>query len=381
MTYSQRQIAATGILVFAFLGAIQALYGPLLPGLQRTFAIDTSTVGLIFSAHGLGALLGISVPSIVHTPLLARRWLSAASGLVALGAGALALAPSWLTVLLAAFVLAVGFGIHVVRLNSVFVAGFGDRSMTMAQLLNASFSIGSIIGPVALGLAGAPSQALFGAIAACALLLTPLCALADRASRAATTTLDAAERLSGDWARTGLLLCAFVVLMSLVVGTENAIAGWTTTLALAAGYTYTGAANLTAVFFGCVFIGRLLAAGLAHRLRTSAVVIGALVCVVAFLSVAVFSRGAPIVFVATGLALAPLFAATLVWLGASVPSMRHGNAVVIGGALVGSALFPALVGRVIGSFGVAAAPPAILCIAFAALAAAAVIQVLRRKLA
>src|SRR5690348_4811066 len=164
VTYLQRLIAATGILVFAFLGAIQALYGPLLPGLQRTFAIDTSTVGLIFTAHGLGALLGICVPSIVRAPALAGRWLSVASGLVALGAAAVALAPSWPAVLAAAFVLAVGFGIHVVRLNSVFVAGFGDRSMTMAQLLNAAFSIGSIIGPITLGLAGQPSQGVFRVI-------------------------------------------------------------------------------------------------------------------------------------------------------------------------------------------------------------------------
>src|SRR3954447_2386724 len=238
VTYSQWLIAATGLLVFAFLGAIQALYGPLLPGLQHAFAIDTSTVGLIFTAHGLGALLGISVPSLVHGPVLARRWLSVASGLVALGACALALAPSWLAVLAAAFVLAVGFGIHVVRLNSVFISGFGDRSMTMAQLLNAAFSIGCIVGPVALGLVGAPSPALFGAVAACALLLTPLCALADQASHAATQIAHQKERLSADSARSALLVCAFVVLMSLVVGTENAIAGWTTTLALAAGFTY-----------------------------------------------------------------------------------------------------------------------------------------------
>ena len=45
MPYSPRLIAATGILIFAFLGAIQALYGPLLPALQRTFGVDNpSTV-------------------------------------------------------------------------------------------------------------------------------------------------------------------------------------------------------------------------------------------------------------------------------------------------------------------------------------------------
>jgi fucose permease len=379
VTSSQRLTAATGILIFAFLGSIQALYGPLLPGLQRTFAVDTGTVGLIFTAHGLGALVGISVPSILHSASVARRWLSVASGLVTLGAGALALAPSWRAALAAAFVLALGFGIHVVRLNSVFVAGFGERSMTMTQLLNAAFSIGCIVGPVALGLAASPSQGLFGVIALFALLLTPLCALADKESDITIETTVAAERASDGRVRAAPFLCAFIVLMSLVVGVENSIAGWTTTLALAAGYTYAAAANLTALFFGCVFAGRLLAASLAHHISTSAVIIGAIACVVACLAAAVFLRSPPLAFVVTGFALAPLFAATLVWLGATVPAMRHANALVIGGALVGSALFPALVGRVIDRYGVSEAPPAILCIALAALAAAVLIQFMRRK--
>src|SRR5690349_8810994 len=116
VTSAQRLLAVTGILLFAFLGSIQALYGPLLPGLQRAFAIDTSQVGVIFTAHGLGALMGIFVPSLVKAPIANRRWLTVATGLLLLGAAALAMAPTWNTTLAAAFVLAIGFGIHVIRL-------------------------------------------------------------------------------------------------------------------------------------------------------------------------------------------------------------------------------------------------------------------------
>jgi fucose permease len=225
---------------------------------------------------------------------------------------------------------------------------------------------------------GVPSQSLFGAIAAGALVLLPMCALTDRDGPGPTQTPLGQDHKHAAPAGAGWLLGAFVVLMSLVVGVENSIAGWTTTLALANGYTYAAAANLTAVFFGCVFTGRLLAAGLAHRIRAGALVIGAIACVAMFMSIAVFSRAAPIAFAATGFALAPIFAATLVWLGAALPTTRHANALVIGGALIGSALFPPLVGRVIGRFGIAAASPAILCIALAALAVGASIHALRR---
>ena len=76
--------------------------------------------------------------------------------------------------LAAAFMLALGFGIHVVRLNSLFVAGFGTRGMTMSQLINAAFSIGSILGPIALGLSGGPSRSIFGGVALLALALLPV---------------------------------------------------------------------------------------------------------------------------------------------------------------------------------------------------------------
>jgi hypothetical protein len=59
-------------------GAVQAPYGPLLPGFQRAFGIGAGTVGLLFSAHGLGALLGILLPSFVRVPRRSRSRLASA---------------------------------------------------------------------------------------------------------------------------------------------------------------------------------------------------------------------------------------------------------------------------------------------------------------
>jgi MFS transporter, FHS family, glucose/mannose:H+ symporter len=376
-------IAVAGILTFALLGAIQALYGPLLPGLQRAFGLDASTVGLVFTAHGLGALAGILGPSFVRAPALSSRWLSIATGLLLVGAAAITVAPTWPAMLAAVFVLALGFGIHVIRLNSLFVAGFGTRGMAMSLLINAGFSVGAILGPLAVGLSGEPSQRLFGGVAVLALALLPITMLADRSGRAVVSAAALGHQpkpgvRTGSRLRSHALLAAFVALMWLTSGTENSIGGWTTTLALAHGYTFSGAANLTAMFFGSIFAGRLLAAGLGHHVKPAFLVLAEIACLAALLSIASMTHAAPIAFALTGFAIAPIFSATLVWLGAALPTSAHANALVIGGALLGAASFPPLVGRVIGEFGVSAAPPAILCIALAALAVACCIYVARR---
>ena len=80
----------------------------------------------------------------------------------------------------------------------------------------------------------------------------------------------------------------------------------------------------------------------------------------------------PIAFALSGFALAPIFSATLIWVGSALPTSAHANAIVIGGALLGAAVFPALIGRVIDRLGAAAAPPAILVLALAALRGRAV---------
>lgn len=374
MNSAQRFLAVSGILTFAFLGSVQALYGPLLPGLRETFVLDAGAVGLIFTAHGLGALLGILIPSLLRAQSFAKHWLGIASILLLVGAGGVAVAPSWLATLAAAFVLATGFGIHVVRLNSLFVASFGTRGMTMLQLINAAFSIGSILGPLMLGLAGSASPRLFGVVAAVALALAPASLATDRTVRQILEASDEedAEANARSRAHTGsrTLLAAFVALMCLTVGVENSLAGWMTTLALADGYSFEAAANLTAAFFGAIFTGRLVAAALGHRLPAAYQVISAIVFIAIVLSIAIVTDIGPIAFAVAGFGIAPIFAATLVWLGSRLPTSAHANTIVIAGALLGSAILPAFVGRVTAQLGTVAAPPAILCMALAALVVA-----------
>jgi FHS family glucose/mannose:H+ symporter-like MFS transporter len=363
-------LAADGILTFAFLGAIQAVYGPLVPGLKQAFGIDTTQVGLVFTAHGFGALLGILVPSLPRTQPLASRWLGVATALLLVGAAGLFVAPSWSAMLVAAFVLALGFGIHVVRLNSLFVAGFGTHGMTMSQLINAAFSTGSILGPITLGLSGEASRGIFGAAAILAFALLPLSVATDL--RVGGIAWEAGSERSAARRPTvsRSVLAAFVAMMCLVVGVENSIGGWIATLALAHGHSYAEAANLTALFFGGILGGRLVAAWLGHRVQAGLVVVLAVAGLAVLLAVASLTRAGPLPLALAGFSIAPIFSATLVWVGRALPTSTHANAIVIAGALFGSALFPALIGRVIDRLGASAAPLAILALALAALGAA-----------
>ncbi len=369
MVSNSRLIALTGILTFVLLGAIQSLYGPLLPEFRREFLVDTATVGLVFSAHGFGALLGILAPSLIRVSRFSTRLLGIASGFTFAGAAALWIAPNWSALLAAAFVLALGFGIHVVRLNSMFVAGFGSRGMMMSQLLNAAFSVGTILGPLAVAISGDASRRVFVVIAVVTLALLPLSVVTDTISRSnftqAAGRVAATAQVANPW-KARALLAAFMLLMCLAVGVETSIGGWTATLAIADGYSFNIAANLTALFFGSVLIGRLLAAWIGHRVSPANMVVPAVGCVAVILVLSIFTSAGPIAFALSGLAIAPIFSATLVWLRNKLPSTQHGYTLVVGGALLGSAVFPPAVGRVVDEIGAESAPVAILVLVFAA---------------
>jgi FHS family glucose/mannose:H+ symporter-like MFS transporter len=373
MTPADRIIATGGVLTFAFIGAVQALYGPLVPTFQRDFAIEAGTAGLVFTAHGSGSLCGILAPSIVRVNVLATHWLALATALLFLGATALSLAPTWPLLLTAAFVFALGSGIHVVRLNALFVAGFGRRGMAMSQLINAAFSVGAILGPLVLGATADPSPRMFRTIAMLALALFPLSVLIERKARLGVSCRNQITELGREEAP-WRLLAAFVTIMCLVGGVENSIGGWTTTLALAEGYTYREAANLTALFFAAILTGRLVVVAVGHRARAGRLVIASIGAMAVLLTITTLTTAGALAFALTGLAVAPIFAATLVWVAGVLPTSRHANAVVIAGSLLGNAVFPALVGRGIAHFGERAIPPATLVLALAALVIALWLQ-------
>ena len=87
----------------------------------------------------------------------------------------------------------------------------------------------------------------------------------------------------------------------------------------------------------------------------------------AFLLLAQISAFAPYVLAMMGGAVALLFPNTFTWLARTLPGARGGTALLVAGALLGGALFPALISRVVAAFGERMLPTAMLVLAVAAL--------------
>src|SRR5207344_799862 len=158
----------------------------------------------------------------------------------------------------------------------------------------------------AVGLLGEPSTRVFGGVALLALLLLPVNVLADVKGRAVPSGALFNEAKAswpmGSRLQSRVLLCAFVALMCFTSGAENSVAGWTTTLAIANGYSFAAAANFTAMFFGSILVCRLLAAALGHRVKPAFLVIGGIGCIVVLLTIASVTHGAPIALALIGFA-------------------------------------------------------------------------------
>ncbi len=359
-----------GLLLFVAVGVVLSLYGPAIPELQEHFGVGAAASGLVLSAHFAGAMVGIAGWALLDRRLGTGASLRLAAALLVAGATGLALAPVWPVALAAAAVVGVGFGVLVVALNTLFAAGFGDRSAAMLNLLGACFGAGATLGPLAFAATGGfRGPFLGGAVLAAAGL--PLMRDVRRAPVSGSPAGSGRPALA--------LIGGFVLLYVLYVGVESGVGGWEATSLLAHGAGEAAAANWTAGYWAAITVGRLLAIPLALRVAPPRLVAGALLLAAAALTLAYPPPLAPFAYTLTGLALAPVFPTGLAWLAAAAPSARALTALVIAGAQLGGVVFPAVIGWLIDASSPAVIPSALLAVALACLGTA--LLLLRRSAA
>ncbi|AFZ69451.1 MFS transporter [Deinococcus peraridilitoris] len=353
--------AVIGALAFVLMGGVQALYGPSLPGFSQHFGLPVSTVGLVISAHGLGALAGVlgTIPLTAHPA--GRYRTGAAVVLLAVGALTLALTTVWPVALLGALTVGMGYGVLTVGLNSLFAVSFGQRSAAMVNLLNAVFGMGAILGPLLVGRAGGNVSGPFFIVALGAGLLAPFAfSLDDRLPVPA-----ARQEASIDQGRS--LLVGFLVLLALGVGLEASSSGWNATYLVALGHTPATAASFTSLFYLAFTAARLAAVPLSLRLSSSTLVTASLTLAAVLLLLAQMPALAPYMLAMLGGSVALLFPNTFTWLARTLPAARGGTALMVAGALLGGALFPALIGQAVAAFGERVLPNAMLALTVLAL--------------
>jgi MFS transporter, FHS family, glucose/mannose:H+ symporter len=347
---------------FLLIGALLAIYGPILGQLARRFDVGLPTAGVVVSAHFVGAFAGAVAAMAVIERVQARLAMAASLGVLAFGCAGVAAAPSWPVLLAAVLVVGVGFGGLDLGLNQLLT--HSGRSPARLNLLNAQFGIGAVAGPLLVAAAGEGSwRGLYAAAAVAAVVLA--LGLRGLSGRLGAPAAGDGRGRSG-WSP---LVAIFVVAFVLYVGAEVSVGGWMPTHLERIGYGSAAAASLTSGFWCALAIGRLLVAPVAIRAPARAIVLAASSAAVLTLLLALVTPLAPVGYLLTGLAFAPVFPTGLVWLAQLHPGNPRSTSWLLVAALVGGVLFPPVVGAVIERFGATRAPAVIALVAAGSLAA------------
>lgn len=346
---------------FLLMGALAAAYGPLLEHLARRFDISLPVAGEVFSAHFAGALVGVVVAMWAMERASGRRTVWAALGCLGLGCAGVALASSWPAFLAGVFVIGIGFGGLDLGLNQLVAHSEGPRRSALLNALNGAYGFGAIAGPILISRLGEQHLALlYGGATVLAVALLP-------AAAGISGRLPVKPRKGAG--RPGLLVGIFLVAYIFYVGTETGVGGWMTSHLESVGLQSLDAASLTSGFWLATALGRLLAALIPDRVPPSVVVItGSAIASVALL-VALSGRAAPIAYVVTGFAIAPIFPTGIAWLAKLRPGDSRSTSWLFPASMVGGVVIPGAIGVTIAWLGIGSAPAILALAAIGTLAA------------
>jgi FHS family glucose/mannose:H+ symporter-like MFS transporter len=346
---------------FLLMGALAGAYGPLLEHLTRRFEISLPVAGSVFSAHFAGALVAVFVQMWAMERVSGRLSIWVALGCLGLGCAGVAVAFSWPAFLAAVFIIGLGFGGLDLGLNQLVAHSEGPRRSAVLNGLNGAYGFGAVAGPILVSRLGQEHLSLlYAAAAALAVVLIP--AVAGIKGR-----LPVAPRnyLPGG----GVLVGIFVVAFVFYVGLETGVGGWMTSHLESVGRRSLEAASLTSGFWLAMAVGRVLATLIPDRVSPAVVVIGGSAVASVALLAALNGQAAPIAYIVTGLAIAPVFPTGLVWLAKLRPGDSRATSWMFPATMLGGGVIPAGIGVVIAGVSLAWAPAVLSAVAIITLAA------------
>lgn len=356
---SRPAIVAIGA-TYLVMGLVVSSYGPLLEHLTHRFAVSLPVAGATISVHFAASLVGVLVAMRSMAKLPARVTIMIATGLVAAGCVAAALAPSWLAFMAAISIIGLGFGALVLGLNQCVAYSEGARRAALLSVLNGAYSAGEVLSPLLVALLAAQHfPLLFLGAAVLALVLVP-------GDAGISGRLPFAAGVRG---RPSALVLIFVVATVLYVGIENGIGGWMTSHLEFTGFHSAQAATVTSGFWLALFAGRMLMSFAPVSLTEPVIVVtGAAVATVA-LATASIGPLAPVAYVVAGLFIAPIFPTTIVWLARLSPGDARSTSWLYPAASIGGTFGPGAIGVVIAASGVRWVPVVLTVVALGMTAA------------
>ncbi len=358
-------IAAT----FLLIGVLAASYGPLLEHLVRRFGISLPEAGSVFSAHFAGALMGVFVSMWGMERVSGRIAIWAALGCLAVGCAGVAIAPSWPAFLAGVFIVGLGFGGLDLGLNQLVAHSGGPRRSALLNALNSAYGFGSVAGPLLISrLSQDHLTALYGSAAALAVVLIPAVAgIRGRLPVAPRKSKRDGEAPAGS--RGGFLVAIFLVAFIFYVGVETGVGGWMPSHLESVGLRSLEAASITSGFWLALAIGRLLAAFIPDRVPPRVVVISGTAMGSVALLAALNGQAAPIAYIVTGLALAPIFPTGIAWLAKLRPGDSRATSWMFPATMFGGGVIPPAIGVAIAWVGIGWAPAILSAVAVVTLAA------------
>jgi fucose permease len=351
---------------FLLMGALAAAYGPLLEHLTRRFDISLPVAGEVLSANFAGALVGVLGAMWAMERIAGRVSIWVALGCAAAGCVGAALANSWPTFLAAVFAIGVGFGSLDLGLNQLVAHSEGPRRSAVLNALNGAFGFGAVAGPILIShFAADHLSMLFAGAALLAVALIPAAA-----GIAWLATLTPGDSRASSWVFAaslagGVVLAAY----AFYGGLETGVGGWMTSHRESVGVLSLDAATFTSGFWLAIAIGRVLAALIPDRVPPPAIVIGASAIAVIALLVALSGRAAPLAYIVTGFAIAPIFPTGIAWLAKLRPGDSRATSWVFPASMAGGVVIPGGIGIAIASLGIAWAPAVLALVAICTLAA------------
>ncbi len=344
-----------GSVNFVTIGITQSVFGPSFDAFSNAFAVPAAAVSLVVSVFFAGGSLSILAAGMLVRRFGYRRVLT--SAMVALGLGALlmALAPAWPVVLVAAGLIGVGFGTQNVSTNLLVVRAFGGRAGPVVNFIGAVFGIGSVLGPLLVGLLLPSWRVPFMILAGLAVLASLVNIRVFEPGRETAAAGAAGGRVLA-------LLASFILLFFVYVAAEVGVASWEATHLSP----YVGperAAFLTSLFWLSVTAGRFVAMPVSAFVRPPTLVMAAALLAVGGAVFALNPTLAPYAYMVMGFAFAPIFPTALVWLQQALPGRTETFVpFVMAAANMGPVLTAPLIGLAVTRQGSDVVPLALLVI-------------------
>jgi MFS transporter, FHS family, glucose/mannose:H+ symporter len=352
-----------GCLTFLAIGWTGLLIPSLIRSIEATFGQTDAGIGVVYLgfalAYGVGSFGGGAL-----TERLGRRLVLGGAVLVhAFGVAGLGLAPSWLLFVGAAMVAGVGAGCLDGGANGLVLDVYRDKRGRAMNLLHAVFGVGALAAPIVVGTlveAGVPWQAIAVGTGASVLLLALAYTVVPMPSGLRAAGDAAASASPGQPARRWLLAGPLFLLgigIATYVASEVGVSSWL--VRFLADAPLTTATLALSLYWAGLTVGRLVSSAIADRFDHRRFTIACVLAMAVMIAFAVVVPVLPIsiaAFALAGVASGPVFPMIVAIGGDRYPD----RSAAVGGsmsgmAVVGSTIYPPLMGFLSVTVGLTAA--------------------------